>query len=262
MKKLTYIAAALMALTLGACRDTDEVKQVRDGMLPSCADRSVEQMLKGLMASPTWKSGAGGDGASYVNVEGDMTFQNKPVRALLQFAVRGGHFALQALEVDGVPAGAGVTSGLLKQMCQHASGTYTQAEPDAAEPAPAMAAAPAPAPVPARPASKRKVAAPPAAPVPAHAAAAGQGGLCQGLESRAEQLECLGKQFNDSNRKLNLVYRQLMDVLDQPGKTKLRAEQLEWIESKGSQCAAAQALAAQDCEVRMTEQRLAYLQRY
>lgn len=259
MKKLTYIAAALMALALSACRETDEVKQVRDGMLPSCADRSVEQMLKGLMASPSWKSGAGADGASYVNVEGDMTFQNKPVRALLQFAVQGGHFALQALEVDGVPAGAGITSGLLKQMCQHANGSYTQAEPEVAEVAPAMAAAPAPAPVPARPASKRKAAAPP---VPVHAAAAGQGGLCLGMERRADQLECLGKQFNDSNRKLNLVYRQLMDVLDQPGKTKLRAEQLEWIESKGNQCAAAPTLAAQDCEVRMTEQRLAYLQRY
>lgn len=97
-----------------------EVKLVKDGHLQSCPSHTVDQMVEGFMESPSWKSGKSEDGKTYVNIEGGITFHDKPVRAMIQFIVEGDNFSFNAFEMNGVPSANIIAIGLLDKMCANA----------------------------------------------------------------------------------------------------------------------------------------------
>ena len=75
-------------------------------------------MVDGFMGSPTWESIVAGDGNNYVNVVGDIEYDNKPVKALLQFQVNEDErFQYNALEYNGMPQNALDGIGLLTAKC-------------------------------------------------------------------------------------------------------------------------------------------------
>lgn len=117
---------AVMSLTLTACFDSKEVKQVKEGILVMCPNHTVDQMVKGFMGSPSWESGKGSDGVVFVNVEGDITFHEKPVRALVQFSVHGDSFSFNAFEMNGVPSANVIAASLLQKMCVSAKGSVEE----------------------------------------------------------------------------------------------------------------------------------------
>jgi hypothetical protein len=104
-------------------RDSNEIKQVKGGVMQLCPSHTVNQMVQGFMGSPSWKSGKSEDGRMYVNVEGDITFHDKPVRATVQFLVQGDTFSFNAFEMNGVPSANIIAIALLNKMCESASGT-------------------------------------------------------------------------------------------------------------------------------------------
>lgn len=100
--------------------DSAEIKQVKEGALHSCPSHTVGQMVEGFMESPSWTSGKSDDGKKFVNIEGGITFHDKPVRAMIQFIVNDDGFSFNAFEMNGVPSANIIAIGLLDKMCKDA----------------------------------------------------------------------------------------------------------------------------------------------
>lgn len=100
--------------------ESDETRLVKSGQLALCPGYTVEQIVDGYMASPSWDSGESSTGEHFVNIDGDVTFQQKQVRASIQFQVSENNFTLHAIELNGVPSANLLAVGLLTKMCQQA----------------------------------------------------------------------------------------------------------------------------------------------
>jgi hypothetical protein len=73
------------------------------------------------MGSPSWETGKTGGGQVFVNVAGDITFHDAPVRAKLQFVVDGSQFSFNAFEMNGVPSANIVAAAMMSKMCENAT---------------------------------------------------------------------------------------------------------------------------------------------
>lgn len=113
--KIIFITASL---ALAAC-DSSEVKMVKGGTLQSCPDKTVEQMVNGYMGNPEWRSLVAKDGNDYVNVVGEISYNNQPTKAEIQFQLNKdkSSFQLYAWELGGEPASNFVAAILFKKMC-------------------------------------------------------------------------------------------------------------------------------------------------
>lgn len=83
----------------------DNVTTVKEGNFTACQGYKVGPMIDKYFGSPEWTSFVGNDGNSYVNVSGNLEFNNKPtIAALLQFLVddQTGSFQIEAFEWDGI----------------------------------------------------------------------------------------------------------------------------------------------------------------
>ena len=103
--------------------------------------------------------------------------------------------------------------------------------------------------------------------------AVGQADLCEGISmaDAPELLECLDKKFAIADGQLNAAYKQLMATRDETTKAALKKEQIDWIKNKEKACAEAGeefeglprgAILIRNCEVQMTEKRVAYLKSF
>ena len=111
------ILAAFLLFAFGSLGSSAEVQKVQTGSLEACPKKTVKEMVDGFMGSPSWESVAADDGNTYVNVEGDIEYFEKPVRAVLQFLVVGEQFEFNALEFNEVPQNNLTAFGLLGNMC-------------------------------------------------------------------------------------------------------------------------------------------------
>lgn len=138
-KTVSLTLCAAISMLVVACGDSSEVKMVKSGVLQLCPSHTVEQMVDGFMGSPSWETGKGENGIVFVNIEGDITFHDKPVRALVQFIINGDNFSFSAFEMNGVPSANMIAIGLLNKMCLSAIGNV---ERNAAETTSKAAASP------------------------------------------------------------------------------------------------------------------------
>lgn len=251
--------------------DSTEVKRVKSGVMQLCPSHTVDQMVKGFMGSPSWKSGKSADGKVFVNVEGDITFQDKPVRAMVQFIVEGESFSFSAFEMNGVPSANLIAIGLLNKMCASAEGnvaekTAIMLQPDSAK----STAIEVQQPVPAVQARQEQTG---PDTEPQQSDAIEQTGICKGLDLSVtpEQIECAQREFENFDKQLNDTYKQLMATLDPSRKAILKKEQIAWIKEKELKCNEQESefeggqmgrVLGMNCIVHMTEQRLAYLKNY
>lgn len=115
LKIAPLTAAALMFM---AC-ESSEVQTVKRGSLQSCPDKTVEQMVNGYMGNPEWRSLVAKDGNDYVNVVGEISYNNQPTKAEIQFQLNKdkSSFQLYAWELGGEPASNFVAAILFKKMC-------------------------------------------------------------------------------------------------------------------------------------------------
>lgn len=114
--KITMLSA--LALTFVAC-DSSEVQMVKGGTLQSCPDKTVEQMVNGYMGNPEWRSLVAEDGNDYVNIVGEISYNNQPTKAEIQFRLNKekSTFQFHAWELGGKPAPDIVAAVLLEKMC-------------------------------------------------------------------------------------------------------------------------------------------------
>jgi uncharacterized protein YecT (DUF1311 family) len=59
---------------------------------------------------------------------------------------------------------------------------------------------------------------------------------CTNPKDNAQDLACLAQDLRDSDKRINAVYKVLMDGLDDGGKTALRDEQRQWLKRRDSAC--------------------------
>ena len=112
-RKRTFIQDFLDALS------DPKVVMVRKGSFSECPSVTVEETVNSFMGSPSWEAGMADDGQRYINIEGDITFLDEDVRALMQFRIdeKNDSFELNAIELDGVPSPHFMASELILAMC-------------------------------------------------------------------------------------------------------------------------------------------------
>lgn len=113
--------------------DSEDIQLVKNGQLGLCPGYTVEQLVDGYMASPAWDSGTSSTGEHFVNIDGDVTYQGKQVRASMQFIVSGNMFTFTAIELNGVPSANVLAASLLDKMCQDAVANANIPQKDATE---------------------------------------------------------------------------------------------------------------------------------
>ena len=88
-----------------------------------CPQATVKEMVNNYVASPKWSAFVATDGEDYVNVEGKITYMEKPVDMLLQFKVDtdSDRFEVNAFEINEIPQNVFMQSALLENMCSELS---------------------------------------------------------------------------------------------------------------------------------------------
>ena len=98
------------------------VAVVKDGNLYTCPNHTVEEMVNSFMGSPSWESGTSKNGDEFVNINGDIMYSNKEVRATVQFIINKDEtFKFSAIEMNGVPQNKLIANALMKKMCESVS---------------------------------------------------------------------------------------------------------------------------------------------
>lgn len=123
MKKIALAASVslLMASTAqaGLLNKWDELT-VKTGELESCPGVTLEQQADSFFKDPEWTAGEATDGRKLVNVSGTFTYDDRPVRGLLQMWIQGEEFSVEALEINGQPQPDVMIDALLEKMCEAA----------------------------------------------------------------------------------------------------------------------------------------------
>ena len=126
---LKIVCVLLLSLTFAACT-SQEVKTIKESHMDMCPEKTVGQMVAGFFGSPSWSSGISKgneeigipDGVTLVNVKGKITYNDKPVTAVLQFVFSEDgdeyEFYVQALEMNEIPQDELMITGLLEKMCE------------------------------------------------------------------------------------------------------------------------------------------------
>jgi hypothetical protein len=96
-----------------------EVETIKQNKLGMCPTATVEEMVNGFFGDPSWESDVTDKGIKFVNIGGDMTYANKPVRGVIQFTFSKDEtsFEYQAFEINGVPQNQFIAGALLEKMC-------------------------------------------------------------------------------------------------------------------------------------------------
>lgn len=115
MKKIILIIT--MSLFLFSCGgDSKEVKSVKGGRLNGHPEKPLGEAIDGFMGSPKWETIEAEDGNIYVNIKGNILFQEKEIEALIQYKVNGDTFELSALEFNEIPQNMFMYYGLINKM--------------------------------------------------------------------------------------------------------------------------------------------------
>ena len=84
-----------------------------------CPKATVKEMVDNYVASPKWSAFVADDGEDYVNIEGEITYMEKPADIVLQFKVYTDNdtFEGNAFEINDVPQNIFMQGALLDNMC-------------------------------------------------------------------------------------------------------------------------------------------------
>ena len=116
MKKILLIIT--MSLFLFSCGgDSAEVQSVKGGTLYGHSEITLGEAVDGFMGNPQWESIEDENGNIYVNIKGDILYQDKEIEALLQYEVNADDtFDFNALEFNGIPQNEVMYNALIIKM--------------------------------------------------------------------------------------------------------------------------------------------------
>ena len=84
-----------------------------------CPQATVKEMVDNYVGGPKWSAFVATDGEDYVNIEGEITYDDLPVDMLLQFKVNtdSERFEVNAFELNEIPQNIFMQAALLESMC-------------------------------------------------------------------------------------------------------------------------------------------------
>ena len=115
---MKIIAILLIIVGVFGCAEDPSISMVKSGVLDSCPDKNMNEMVNGFLGSPKWASGISEDGQKFVNIEGRLTYAEKEVDGLIQFLVNDDRFEFSAFEINEVPQSVLIANALLEKMCE------------------------------------------------------------------------------------------------------------------------------------------------
>ena len=116
MKNLFYIL--LISFSLAGC-DLATENIVREGYFDLCEETTVDDLVKNFFANPAWDSFYADDNYYYINVTGNMIYNNVEAFALVQFSVyEDDSWEVNAFEIDGQPQEDYMVIELINLMCE------------------------------------------------------------------------------------------------------------------------------------------------
>uniref|UniRef100_UPI0011213F28 hypothetical protein n=1 Tax=Nitrospira cf. moscoviensis SBR1015 TaxID=96242 RepID=UPI0011213F28 len=123
MKNANVYAILLLVATFAqivGCRESAEVKIVKQSSVNACSNKTMEQMVAGTFVSPSWVGSKTESGIRFVSINGKIQYLGKTVDGLLKFTFdeTGDAFHYGAFEMNGVPQNDFLYMGLVAKMCQ------------------------------------------------------------------------------------------------------------------------------------------------
>ena len=115
---MRILAILFIIVGVFGCAEDPSVSMVKSGVLNSCPDKNMDEMVNGFLGSPKWSSGISEDGQKFVNIEGRLTYAEKEVDGLIQFLVNDDRFEFSAFEINEVPQSVLIANALLEKMCE------------------------------------------------------------------------------------------------------------------------------------------------
>lgn len=115
--KIILLLAFLVSLF--SCSDSSEVTLVKNGVLESCPNVTVETMVNGYMSSPSWEGITFDNGMKFVNITGGIQLKGEDAEAVIQFKIiSDSTFAFQAVKINNTPTPPLIAGFLLLKMCK------------------------------------------------------------------------------------------------------------------------------------------------
>ena len=101
------------------CSSDSRLSLVKNGVMDFCPQATVKELVDNYVGSPKWSAFVATDGEDYVNIEGEITYDDLPVDMLLQFKVNtdSERFEVNAFELNEIPQNIFMQAALLESMC-------------------------------------------------------------------------------------------------------------------------------------------------
>ncbi len=115
MKKIAFL---FLLTTLFSCKSKMD-ETIKKGYFDACKKHNVETLVNSFFANPKWESFVSPDDDKYhLNSSGQITYDNKPVNAVIQFEMDGDdRWHINAFEINGEAQNEIMVAELINEMC-------------------------------------------------------------------------------------------------------------------------------------------------
>ena len=109
----------ISSFLFAGCSSDSRLSLVKNGVMDLCPQATVKEMVDNYVGGPKWSAFVATDGEDYVNIEGEITYDDLPVDMLLQFKVNtdSERFEVNAFELNEIPQNIFMQAALLESMC-------------------------------------------------------------------------------------------------------------------------------------------------
>ena len=112
---------SMVGFSLQGCSSEDPaIERIKSGKFNDCDKATIDDLTDNFFASPSWVRIVATDGRNYVNLTGEMTYDEVPVDALVQFTAPmydNAGFEINAFEMNDLPQNAFMIGALVTAMC-------------------------------------------------------------------------------------------------------------------------------------------------
>ena len=112
---------SMVGFSLQGCSSEDPaIERIKGGTFYDCDKATVDDLADNFFRSPSWVTIVATDGRSYVNLTGEMTYNEVPVDALVQFTAPmydNASFEINAFEMNDLPQNPFMIDALVTAMC-------------------------------------------------------------------------------------------------------------------------------------------------
>jgi len=116
MKNIFYVL--LLLFSLSGCEYATE-NIVKEGYFDLCQETTVDDLVQNFFANPSWDSFYADDNYFYINVTGNIMYNNVEAFALVQFSVyEDDTWEINAFEIDEQPQEEYMIIELIQLMCE------------------------------------------------------------------------------------------------------------------------------------------------